>query len=158
LRGKVYILSGVNILVGLLLIGIIARSNLIATAACLLLILKFTNIKFVFPLLERRGLELGLLFLILSILVPLANGRVSEYDIIYNMTSLPGLLAITGGALATYMNTMGIRFMKVDPEIVFGLVLGSIFGIVFLHGVPVGPLMAAALAALFTGFTDFFRR
>lgn len=150
--------SGVNVLVGLLLIGIIARSNLIATAACLLLILRFTNMRFVFPLLERRGLELGLLFLILSILVPLANGRVSEQDIIYNMTSLPGLLAIAGGALATYLNTIGIRLMKIDPEIVFGLVIGSIFGIIFLHGVPVGPLMAAALAALFTGFTGFFRR
>lgn len=151
-------LSGVNVLVGLLLVGIIARSNLIATAACLLLILRFTNMRFVFPILERRGLELGLLFLILSILVPLANGRVSEQDILYNMTSLPGLLAIAGGALATYLNTIGIRLMKIDPEIVFGLVIGSIFGIVFLHGVPVGPLMAAALAALFTGITGFFRR
>jgi len=152
------LLSGVNILVGLLLIGIMAKSNLIATAACLLLILKFTNLKMMFPLLERRGLELGLLFLILSILVPLANGRVSERDIIYNMTSLPGLLAIAGGALATYLNTIGIRLMKIDPEIVFGLVIGSIFGIVFLHGVPVGPLMAAGIAALFTGFTRFLRR
>jgi uncharacterized membrane protein (DUF441 family) len=111
-----------------------------------------------FPLLERRGLELGLLFLILSILVPLANGRVSERDIIYNMTSLPGILAIAGGAVATYLNTIGIRLMKMDPEIVFGLVIGSIIGIVFLHGVPVGPLMAAGIAALFTGFTRLFRR
>ena len=89
-------MSGVNMLVALLLIGIMARSNLIATAACLLLIAKFTNLKFVFSLLERRGLEMGILFLMLSILVPLANGKITEQDIIYNLTSLPGILSIAG--------------------------------------------------------------
>ncbi|HPU35302.1 MAG TPA: DUF441 domain-containing protein [Bacillota bacterium] len=151
-------MSGVNMLVALLLIGIMARSNLIVTAACLLLIAKFTNLKFVFPLLERRGLEMGILFLMLSILVPLANGKITEQDIIYNLTSLPGILAIAGGALATCLNTQGLKLLKVDPEIVFGLVIGSILGIVFLHGVPVGPLMAAAVAALFSRGVRIFRR
>lgn len=151
-------MSGVNMLVALLLIGIVARSNLIATAACVLLILKFANLNLVFPLLERRGLDLGLLFLLLSIMVPLANGKVSGRDIIYNLTSLPGILAVTGGALATHLNTRGLKLLKLDPEIVFGLVLGSIFGIVFLHGVPVGPLMAAGVAALFMEFSRLFRR
>lgn len=145
-------------LVALLLIGIVAHSNLIATAACIMLILKFTNLNVMFPLLERRGLELGLLFLILSILVPLANGKVSERDILYNLTSLPGILAIAGGALATHMNTRGLQLLKLDPEIIFGLVLGSIFGIVFLHGMPVGPLMAAGVAALFLQSIRIFRR
>ena len=151
-------MSGVNMLVALLLIGIVAHSNLIATAACLMLILKFTNLNVMFPLLERRGLELGLLFLILSILVPLANGKVSERDILYNLTSLPGILAIAGGALATHMNTRGLQLLKLDPEIIFGLVLGSILGIVFLHGVPVGPLMAAGVAALFLQSIRIFKR
>lgn len=151
-------MSGVNMLVTLLLIGIVAHSNLIATAACVLLVLKFANLNMVFPLLERRGLELGLLFLLLSILVPLASGRVSERDIIYNLTSVPGILAIVGGALATYLNTRGLHLLKIDPEIIFGLVLGSILGIVFLHGVPVGPLMASGLAALFMGLGRVFRR
>jgi len=151
-------LSGVNMLVALLLIGIVAHSNLIATAACVLLILKFTNLNLVFPLLERRGLELGLLFLLLSIMVPLANGGVSQQDIMYNLTSLPGVLAVAGGALATHLNTKGLRLLKLDPEIVFGLVLGSIFGIVFLRGVPVGPLMAAGVAALFMEMFRLSRR
>ncbi|HOV78475.1 MAG TPA: DUF441 domain-containing protein [Bacillota bacterium] len=151
-------MSGSNVLVVLLLVGILAHSNLIATATCVLLILKFANINIMFPLLERRGLELGLLFLLLSILVPLSNGKVSERDIIYNLTSLPGILAIAGGALATCLNTRGLQLLKIDPEIIFGLMLGSILGIVFLHGVPVGPLMASGLAALFLGLKGIFRR
>ncbi|MCL6635210.1 MAG: DUF441 domain-containing protein [Peptococcaceae bacterium] len=145
-------------LVALLLIGIVARSSLIATAVCVLLVMKFINLNVVFPLLEKRGLELGLLFLLLSIMVPLANGKVSERDIIHNLASLPGILAIAGGALATHLNTRGLRLIKMDPEIIFGLVLGSISGVVFLHGVPVGPLTAAGVAALLMEFFRLFRR
>ncbi|AEG14861.1 DUF441 domain-containing protein [Desulfofundulus sp. TPOSR] len=142
-------MPGVTLLVALLLIGIVARSNLIAMAACVLLIIKLANLNFIFPLLEKRGLELGLLFLLLSILVPVATGKISEREMLYNLTSLPGLLALFGGALATHLNGEGLKLLQLHPEIIFGLMIGSIFGIVFLGGVPVGPLMAAGITALF---------
>lgn len=142
-------MNGVPILIALLLVGIVARSNLIALAACILLFFKFTNLNFAFPFLERRGLEIGLLFLLLCILVPVATGKVTEKDLLYNLTSLPGLIAIMGGALATHLNGEGLKLLQLDPELIFGFVIGSIFGIVFLGGVPVGPLMAAGIAALF---------
>lgn len=142
-------MPGVTILVALLMVGIVARSNLIAIAACVLLILRFSNLHFVFPILERRGLEVGLLFLLLSILVPIAQGVVTERDLAYNLTSLPGIMAIAGGIIATHMNSEGLKLMGARPEVIFGLVIGSIFGIVFFHGVPVGPLMAAGIAALY---------
>jgi uncharacterized membrane protein (DUF441 family) len=136
-------------LVALLLVGIIARSNLISIAACVLLILRFSNLHFIFPLLERRGLEVGILFLLLSILVPVAQGFITGKDLIHNMISLPGILSVAGGALATHMNSEGLRLLSIKPEIIFGLVIGSIFGIVFFHGIPVGPLTAAGIAALY---------
>ncbi len=142
----------------MLLIGILAKSNLIATAASLLLIVKFTNLKFIYTILDRRGLELGLLFLMLSIMVPLANGSVSANDITRNLVTLPGALAVAGGAGATYLNARGLTLLRADPEIVFGMVLGSIFGIVFLNGVPVGPLMAAGITAMFLPLTRLFKR
>ncbi|RKO67331.1 DUF441 domain-containing protein [Desulfofundulus salinus] len=142
-------MPGVTLLVALLLIGIVARSNLIAMAACVLLIIKLANLNFIFSLLEKRGLELGLLFLLLSILVPVATGKISEREMLYNLTSLPGLLALFGGALATHLNGEGLKLLQLQPEIIFGLMIGSIFGIVFLGGVPVGPLMAAGITALF---------
>ncbi len=150
--------AGVNLLVALLLVGIVAHSNLIATAACVLLVIKFTNLQMLFPLLEKRGLELGLLFLMLSILVPLANGMVSVKEILYNTVSLPGILAFAGGAAATHLNARGLTLLKVDPEIIFGMIFGSILGIVFLHGVPVGPLMASGIAALLMPLVKLSRR
>lgn len=150
-------MNGVPILVALLLVGIIARSNLIATAACVLLIIKFANLNFILPLLEKRGLEIGLLFLLLAILVPVANGKVTEKELLTTFTSLPGILALIGGALATHLNGEGLRLLQIDPEMIFGLLIGSVFGIVFLNGIPVGPLMAAGLTALFLEVIRLFK-
>lgn len=150
-------MNGVALLVALLLIGIVSRSNLIATAACVLLIIKFANLNFVFPLLEKRGLEIGLLFLLLAILVPVATGRISEKDLLCTFTSVSGILAIAGGALATHLNGEGLKLLQIDPEIIFGLLVGSVFGIVFMGGIPVGPLMAAGLTALFLEVLNLFK-
>ena len=150
-------MSGETILVALILIGILGKSNILATAACLLLVLKLLNLQHFFPVLERRGLELGLLFLLISVLVPFAAGKVDTRDITYNFTSIHGIFAIAGGALATYMNAQGLNMLKFDPELMIGLVIGSIIGIVAWGGIPVGPLMAAGLAALFIKIASLFR-
>ncbi|TCS96400.1 DUF441 domain-containing protein [Hazenella coriacea] len=135
------------LLVILIVIGIVGRSPLIATAASLLLILKLIHLERFFPAVERRGLEFGLLFLTIAVLVPFASGRITYKDVMDVFTSVPGLLALTGGALATYMNGKGLDLLKIDPQLIVGLVIGSIFGIIFMRGIPVGPLMAAGITA-----------
>lgn len=142
-------MGGEGILLILIIIGIVGKAPLIATSACILLVLKLTNLTHYFALIERRGLELGLLFLMLSVLVPFAEGKITFKELRCSLLSLPGLLALVGGALATYMNGDGLRMLKHEPELLIGLVVGSIAGIVFLKGIPVGPLMAAGLTAFF---------
>ncbi|MEK3881563.1 DUF441 domain-containing protein [Paenibacillus sp. PL2-23] len=139
---------GEIILVVLIVIGVIGRSPILATAACLLLAVKLVHLERYLPTIERRGLELGLLFLTLSVLVPFASGKIQLKDFTAVLTSWPGILALMGGALATYINSKGLDLLKFDPQIVVGLVLGSIAGIVCLRGIPVGPLMAAGITAI----------
>ncbi|GAB4262354.1 DUF441 domain-containing protein [Thermincola ferriacetica] len=148
---------GEALLLTLILIGILGRSNIIATAACILLVLKLFNLHQFFPVLERRGLELGLLFLTVSVLVPFATGQVSIKDISNSFITVSGILAIVGGAIATYMNGQGLNLLKMDPELMVGLVVGSIIGIVFFRGIPVGPLMAAGITALFVNIIKLFK-
>lgn len=150
-------MSGTNMLLVLLLVGIFARSNLIAIAACVLLTAKLINLNLVFPLLERRGLEMGLIFLLMAVLAPLADGTLGPATMLRQLLSPLGLIALGGGVLATHLNREGIALMKKDPGIVLGLVTGSILGILFLHGIPVGPLTAAGLGALFSEATGLFR-
>ncbi|QKG84207.1 DUF441 domain-containing protein [Kroppenstedtia pulmonis] len=144
------------LLVVLIIVGLIGRSPIIATAASLLLILKLTHLERFFPAVERRGLEIGLLFLTIAVLVPFAAGRISLKQVLSVFTTIPGILALAGGALATYMNGKGLDLLKVDPQMIVGLVIGSIFGILFLRGIPVGPLMAAGITALLLKVLDAF--
>lgn len=146
-------------LVILIIIGLIGRSPIITTAACLLLIVKLVSLDRFLPTIERRGLELGLLFLTMGVLVPFASDKITVKQIVAVFTSWPGLLALAGGAAATYMNSKGLQLLKVDPQLIVGLVIGSIMGIVFFRGIPVGPLMAAGITALLLKiFTFVFDR
>ncbi|MGO4541687.1 DUF441 domain-containing protein [Paenibacillus sp. 2TAB19] len=139
---------GEIILVGLIIIGLVGRSPIIATAACLLLAVKLVHLERFLPAIERRGLEIGLLFLTFSVLAPFASGRIQSKELLAALSSWPGWLALLGGAAATYINGKGLELLKVDPQIIVGLVLGSIVGIVFMRGIPVGPLMAAGITAI----------
>ncbi|MXQ55120.1 DUF441 domain-containing protein [Shimazuella alba] len=146
------------ILVLLIVTGLIGRSPIIATAASFLLILKLIHLERFFPGVERRGLEFGLLFLTIAVLVPFASGKVSVKDIGEIFSTLPGMFALIGGIAATYMNGKGLDLLKMDPQLVVGLVLGSIVGIVFMRGIPVGPLMAAGITAFLLKIFQYFAK
>jgi len=147
-------MNGDILLVVLIIIGLLGRSHIITTAACVLLIVKLIHLDRYLPTIERRGLELGLLFLTMGVLVPFASERISFKDVTSMFTTWPGILALLGGAIATYMNGKGLELLKIDPQLIVGLVIGSIIGIIFLKGIPVGPLMAAGITAfLFKLFT-----
>lgn len=140
-------MNGELLLVILIIIGLVGRSHIIATAASFLLILKLTALERYFPTVERRGLEFGLLFLTMAVLVPFANDKIAWKDIQPLFTSWYGIIALTGGAIATYMNGKGLEVLRMEPQLIVGLVIGSIIGIVFFRGIPVGPLMAAGITA-----------
>ncbi|MBO9598975.1 MAG: DUF441 family protein, partial [Cohnella sp.] len=67
-----------------------------------------------------------------------------------------GWVALMGGEIATFLNSRGLEMLRVDPQLIVGIVIGSIVGILFLRGIPVGPLMAAGLTALFIKVIQLF--
>ena len=107
---------------------------------------------------EERGIELGLFFLMIAVLAPLALERVGIKEIMITFSSLSGILAIAGGIIATRLNGMGLTLLDNQPQIILGLVIGSVIGIVFLRGVPVGPLMAGGITAFFLYLLGLFGR
>ncbi len=142
----------------LLLLGIWARSNLVAAAAAILLVIRFTRLSFLFPVLERRGVELGLLFLTLAMLVPFALGKVTMRDIAKGLLTVPGILAVIGGAVATHLNGRGLHLLADHSYLMISLIVGSILGIVVWGGIPVGPLMAAGVTYLMLQVIDVVGR
>lgn len=151
------LLSGEIMLVILIIVGLIGRSPIIATAASILLVMKLTSLERFFPTMERRGLELGLLFLTIAVLVPFASEKISWKDITPLFTTVVGVLALAGGAIATYMNGQGLGMLRTEPQLIVGLVIGSIIGILFFRGIPVGPLMAAGITAFLFKLLHLFK-
>lgn len=141
-------MNGELLLVILIITGLFSKSSIIAIAASLLLVMKLCSLDRFFPTVERRGLEFGILFLTLIILVPIANGKITLSSILPLFVSVHGWLALIGGALAVYLNRYGLNILRTQPEFLVGLVIGSLLGIVFLGGIPVGPLTAAGITAI----------
>ncbi len=144
------------ILIILLFLGLFGRSNIIVVSSCILLCVRYFSLdQIILPLLEKRGIEIGLLFLMLHILTPIATGKLAKEDI-YSSVSVKGLLALSAGALATKLNGDGLNLMNTSPEIIFGLTAGTVTGILVLRGRPCGPVMAAAVTAVFYKLFSFF--
>ena len=134
-----------------LVLGIVGKSNIIAAAAGILLVLQYTNLHSLMPILERRGLEIGLVFLVVAVLVPFATGRIPPIELLRSFATVPGIIAIISGAVATVMNGHGLELLKKEPALMIGLVVGSIVGVITFGGIPVGPLMAGGIAAILLG-------
>lgn len=146
------------LIVLILAMGLLARSQLLVMATIILLIIRVIDLQSVWDFLAERGLSLGLLLLILTVLLPFATDQVTIRDLKNTLISFPGLLAILAGLLATKLNGMGIDLLKIEPHLIIGMIIGSIIGIVFWGGIPVGPLMAGGLTALFIKiYTLFFK-
>ncbi len=136
------------ILLTLMALGVAARNSLIVTAAGVVLILQVLRLDRVFPILERRGLEAGLIFLLMAVLVPFATGEVGWKEIRESFTSFNGLAAIAGGVIAAVLSGYGVTLLQVKPEVIVGMVVGTIIGVVVFKGIPVGPLAAAGFTAV----------
>lgn len=100
-------MNGELLLVVLIIVGMIGRSPIITTAACMLLVIKLVQLDRFLPTIERRSLEFGLLFLTMGVLVPFASEKINMRDVVTVFTSWQGIFALAGGAVATYMNSKG---------------------------------------------------
>lgn len=136
------------ILVALLFLGILFSNNLVAAGAGTLLVLKLVNLSSLLEIAENKALEWGLLFLLIAVMAPFAREKVGLKEICQSFTTPVGLLSILGGILATCLCGQGVILLKWRPEIMVGLVIGTVIGVSFLKGIPVGPMAAAGLTAI----------
>lgn len=137
-----------NILLLIILtLGLVFNNNLVAAGAGSLLVIKLVKMRYILCLLERRALDLGLLFLLVAVLVPFALDKVKVKDIWLTFQSIQGILSIVGGIIAAYLCGQGLVLLQVQPQVVVGLVVGTVIGVSLLKGIPVGPLAAAGITA-----------
>lgn len=137
----------------LLLAGLcyVTHNNTVTFAVLLLLLFKLTPLSAYFPFLNQYGLTIGIVLLTAAMMVPLADGSLGIKDIFKSFMTWKSLLAIAVGILVSWLGSRGIMLMKINPTIVNGLIVGTLIGVAFFKGVPVGPLIAAGVLSLMLG-------
>ena len=102
------------------------------------------------PLLEKYGVKIGIIILTIGVLSPLVSGKIQLPDL-SDFLRWKMALSISVGVLVAWLAGKGVPLMGEQPILVTGLLIGTIIGVAFLGGIPVGPLIAAGILALLLG-------
>lgn len=139
------------LLVGLMAGGLVWGNDTVALAAALALVLRELA---PVPLVQaalHHSVDLGILFLVLGLLLPVAMGSISVSELTRRLlSSRLGWLSLLVGLASTRLASDGYSLMQDRPEALLGLVTGSLAGVALLGGIPAGPLVAAGLVAWLT--------
>ncbi|MBW4080369.1 DUF441 domain-containing protein [Paenibacillus sp. S150] len=139
------------LLLGFAALGIISRNSPVTIAMVVLLLLRVLGLQQTFPWLEKYGLTVGIIILTIGVMTPLASGKISLDMIWRSFLHWKSLAAIGIGILVAYLGGRGAVLMGSQPTIVAGLLIGTVLGVAFFKGVPVGPLIAAGILSLLIG-------
>lgn len=138
------------LLVILLILGVLSNNSAITISAAVLLIMQQTFLSSHIPLLEKYGVKIGIIILTIGVLSPLVSGKIQLPDL-SGFLSWKMALSIAVGMLVAWLAGKGVPLMGEQPILVTGLLIGTIIGVAFLGGIPVGPLIAAGILALLLG-------
>ncbi|WP_347489996.1 DUF441 domain-containing protein [Desulfoscipio sp. XC116] len=142
--------AGVLLLV-IIILGIVGHNYVVAAAAGALLALRLLHGEALFPILEKNALNIGIGIITLAILIPFASGGIGWAELYRTLASPTGLVALAAGIFVAFLGGRGVGFLTGHPQIMIGLMAGTIVGVAFFRGVPVGPLIAAGMVALVMG-------
>lgn len=141
------------VLIVLLACGIFSQNSAVTIAAGILIVFRITPLSEFFPLLQQHGLNIGIIILTIGVLTPIASGKIPGDAILKSFLSWKSLLAIAIGVFVAWLGGRGVKLMTNQPDVVAGLLIGTVAGVAVLRGVPVGPLIAAGILTLFIGYS-----
>lgn len=138
------------LLVVLILLGVLGNNNSITISATVLLLMQQTFLVKYIPFMEKNGLNIGIIILTIGVLSPIISGKIPLPGWI-SFINWKMFLAVAVGILVAWLSGRGVSFMGVNPVLLTGLLVGTILGVAFFGGVPVGPLIAAGILSLLVG-------
>ncbi|WP_447501612.1 DUF441 domain-containing protein [Acinetobacter pittii] len=138
------------ILLILLGIGCIGHNMSIIVSSAFLIFLKVTPLHLFLPYISKNSLNWGVIILTIGVLAPIATGAVDGQKALKSFLSFKSLIAIFIGVVVAWIAGRGVKVMTTEPDVLIALMIGTISGVIFLKGLPVGPLIAAGLFTLIT--------
>lgn len=138
------------LLVVLILLGVLSNNNSITISATILLLMQQTFLAKYLPFVEKNGLSVGIIILTIGVLAPIVSGKVS-LPALSALLNWKMLLAVATGILVAWLAGRGVPVMSGQPVLLTGLLVGTVLGVAFFNGIPVGPLIAAGILSLVIG-------
>ncbi|HHK5570320.1 TPA: DUF441 domain-containing protein [Neisseria lactamica] len=137
-------------LVALIFLGVISQNNSITISAAILLLMQQTALAQFVLLVEKHGLNIGIIILTVSVLSPLVSGRI-QIPPAAGFLNLKMAAAVAIGIFVAWIAGRGVPLMGQQPVLMTGLLIGTVIGVAFMGGIPVGPLIAAGILSFVVG-------
>lgn len=137
-------------LVAMIFLGVISQNNSITISATILLLMQQTALVQFVPLIEKHGLNIGIIILTVSVLSPLVSGRI-QIPPAAGFLNLKMAAAVAIGIFVAWIAGRGVPLMGQQPVLITGLLIGTVIGVTFMGGIPVGPLIAAGILSFVVG-------
>jgi uncharacterized membrane protein (DUF441 family) len=141
----------------ILVLSVLGNNQSVAIAAGFLLLVKLLDLHALYPVLESKGMNAGIIILTIAILTPLATGRISLNSMLTVLRAPTGIIALTAGIFVAWAAGRGLTLITASPEMISSLVLGTVVGVCFLQGVAIGPLVAGGLVSLVVALLSIFK-
>ena len=150
--------SSLLFLVLLLAVGIMAKNNSLIVAVGFLLIVKVVGLgDKIFPLLQSKGINIGVTIITIAVLIPIATGVIGFKELGEALKSPYAWIALASGIAVALIAKNGVTLLATDPHITAALVFGTVLAVALFNGVAVGPLIGAGIAYIAMRFFDLFQ-
>ncbi|WP_196599838.1 DUF441 domain-containing protein [Pectinatus frisingensis] len=137
--------SGYIVLSVIFISSLVGHNLTVVYAAGIVIVLKLLGVTGFMHIFAVHGLKWGIILMTAALLVPIATGDITFKTIIDSFKTPLGLAAIAAGVFTAATAGYGGGLLQGSPETVAAIVIGTMLGVFFFHGLAVGPLIAAGL-------------
>ncbi|SHH85019.1 DUF441 family protein [Sporanaerobacter acetigenes] len=133
----------------IIILSIIAKNKSMVYAGIVVFILSFITNENAVKFVKNNFLNIGLVFLMIWMLIPLTENQ-NEISILNpkEFLSLDGIVSFLSGLFVVIVASKGLKYLNRNTTALSGAILGSIVGVTFFGGTPVGMLTGSGIAYL----------
>lgn len=139
-----------NRIILLFLIGISAfgKNKPLLIGGIIIFLLSFLSKDYIAKLDKNMFLNGGLTLLMMWMLMPLIEADNRSFIDVRNYLNLDGLIAVLSGFFVVTVAAKGLNLLNNNPSVLTGILVGSIIGVTFFGGIPVGMVTGSGIAYL----------
>ena len=150
-------MSSYLILFFFFLLGYVAHNSTVTISALALIVMRAVLSDSRLSYFGSHGLNWGMILLTAAMITPMALGKIGINDILNVFKSPAGIASVVVGVVVAILGKWGVDVMTNEPQIVVSILVGTIIGVIFFKGVPVGPMIASGIFYMFLQiFTRIF--